>query len=63
MPKSEYRDDFLIAVALTEFSVQYVQADPELAEHAWQLAAARLIDRDSRPAMAVDELEIGASRE
>ncbi|WP_222914493.1 hypothetical protein [Natrinema sp. SYSU A 869] len=64
MSESEYRDDRLIAVTLTEFSIQYEQADPELAEHAWQLAAIRLIDYDSRPARAVDALEIGApSRE
>ncbi|WP_222914260.1 hypothetical protein [Natrinema sp. SYSU A 869] len=64
MPESEHRDDLLIAVALTEFSVQYKQADPELAEHAWQLAATRLVDHDSRPCKAVEELEIGApSRE
>ncbi|WP_222913780.1 hypothetical protein [Natrinema sp. SYSU A 869] len=64
MSEFEYKDDRLIAVALTEFSVQYEQADPELAEHAWQLAATRLVDHDRRPARAVDELEIGApSRE
>ncbi|WP_222914034.1 hypothetical protein [Natrinema sp. SYSU A 869] len=64
MSEYEYRDNLLIAVALTEFSVQYEQADPELAEHAWQLAATRLVDHDIRPARAVDELEIGApSRE
>ncbi|WP_255681344.1 hypothetical protein [Natrinema sp. SYSU A 869] len=63
MPESRYRDDLLIAVALTEFTVQYEQADPELAEHAWQLAATRLVDHDSRPASAIEELEIGTSRE
>ncbi|GAB7121223.1 hypothetical protein JCM9743_36950 [Natrinema sp. JCM 9743] len=58
MSESEYRDDRLIAVALIEFSVQYEQADPELAEHAWQLAATRLVDHGIRPTRAVDELEI-----
>lgn len=30
--------DLLIAVALTRFSVQFEDADPELSERAWQLA-------------------------
>lgn len=62
MSNSESRDDLLIAVALTEFSVHYEEADPELANHAWQLAANRLIDHDVEPAEAVEELKIGASR-
>lgn len=62
MSNSEYRDDLLIAVAPTEFSVHYEEADPDLANHAWQLAADRLIDHDIEPAEAVEELEIGASR-
>ena len=49
----------MITVALTEFSVHYEQADPELAKHAWQLAASRLVDHDIEPAEAVDALEMG----
>lgn len=43
---TDRREKPLIAVSLTEFSVHYEQADPELAEHAWQLAASRLVDHD-----------------
>ncbi|RKD85908.1 hypothetical protein [Halopiger aswanensis] len=41
MPSSNYdrRDDLLVTVALTDFSVHYEQVDPELAKRAWQLAA------------------------
>ncbi|PCR89331.1 hypothetical protein [Natrinema ejinorense] len=56
---TDRREDLLIAVALAEFSVHYEQADPELAERAWQLAADRLVDHDVGPAEAVDALEIG----
>jgi len=59
MPLNDRHDDLLIAVALTEFSVHYEGVDRELAEHAWQLAADRLVDRDVEPAEAVDALEIG----
>ncbi|MDF9748433.1 hypothetical protein [Natrinema salsiterrestre] len=59
MPLDDRREDFLVAVALTEFSVHYETADPKLAEQAWQLAADRLVDHDVRPAEAVDALEIG----
>ncbi|WP_175480067.1 hypothetical protein [Natrinema salaciae] len=58
MSLDDRREDLLIAVALTEFSVHYESADPELAEHAWQLAADRLVNRDVGPAEAVDALEI-----
>ncbi|WP_081661480.1 hypothetical protein [Halopiger djelfimassiliensis] len=46
---TQRRDDLLIAVALTEFSVQYEAANPELAERAWQLAADRLLEHDVEP--------------
>lgn len=49
-------DDLLIAVALTRFSVDYEQVDPELAEHAWQLAADRLLEYNLEPEEAVREL-------
>ncbi|WP_175416509.1 hypothetical protein [Natrinema versiforme] len=56
---TDRQEDLLMAVALTEFSVHYEQADPELAEQAWQLAADCLVDHDVEPAEAVDALEIG----
>ncbi|PGF14450.1 hypothetical protein CP556_20110 [Natrinema sp. CBA1119] len=59
MPLTDQQKDLLIAVALTEFSVYYKQADPELAKHAWQLVASRLVDHDIEPAEAVDALEMG----
>ncbi|QLK25400.1 hypothetical protein HYG81_15100 [Natrinema zhouii] len=59
MPLDDRREDLLIAVALTEFSVHYEQVDSELSEHAWQLAASRLVDHDAGPTEAVDALEIG----
>ncbi|SDD45953.1 hypothetical protein [Natrinema hispanicum] len=59
MSLTDRQEDLLIAVALTEFSVHYEQADPELSRRAWQLAADRLVDHDVEPAEAVDELEIG----
>ncbi|MDJ1433982.1 hypothetical protein [Halostagnicola sp. A-GB9-2] len=49
-------DDLLIAVALTRFSVQFEDVDPELAEHAWQLAADRLLEYDVGPEEAVNDL-------
>jgi len=59
MSLTDRQEDRLIAVALTEFSVHYEQADPELAEHAWQLAANRLFEDDVEPPEAVGALEIG----
>lgn len=53
------RDDLLVAVALTDFSVQHEDVDPVLAERAWQLAADRLVEYDVGPREVVDELEIG----
>ncbi|GAB3669573.1 hypothetical protein [Halopiger thermotolerans] len=53
------QDDLLIAIALTEFSVHYEQADPELSRRAWQLAADRLLEHDVEPQEAVDALEVG----
>ncbi|ELZ16577.1 hypothetical protein [Natrinema limicola] len=50
--------DLLIAVALTEFSVHYEVAAPGLAEHAWQLAADRLLEYDVEPREATGALEI-----
>ncbi|MDF9748432.1 hypothetical protein [Natrinema salsiterrestre] len=41
MPLDDRREDLLTAVALTEFSVHYEEADPELAKWTWQLAADR----------------------
>ncbi len=43
MSDTERADDRLIAVALTEFSVQYEAADPEFAEISWQIAADQLL--------------------
>ncbi|WP_369728840.1 hypothetical protein [Natrarchaeobius versutus] len=43
-PSNQKRDDLLTALALTELSVYYEQAHPELANRAWQLAADRLIE-------------------
>lgn len=59
MPLDDRRDDLIEAVALTEFSVQYEEADPELSERAWQLTADRLVDHDVGPGEAVAALEIG----
>ncbi|QCS44664.1 hypothetical protein [Natrinema versiforme] len=59
MSLTDRQEDLLVAVALTEFSVHYENADPELAEQAWQLAANRLVEYDIGPAEAVDALEIG----
>ncbi|WP_255681683.1 hypothetical protein [Natrinema sp. SYSU A 869] len=56
---TDRQEDLLIAVTLTEFSVHYERADPELAEHAWQLAADRLVDYDVDPRDVDTELEIG----
>ncbi|AFZ73058.1 hypothetical protein [Natronobacterium gregoryi] len=53
------RDDLLVALALTEFSVHYEQIDPRLAERAWQLAAGRLVEHDVEPHEVLAELEIG----
>lgn len=50
--------DLLIAVALTEFSVHYEVAAPELAEYAWQLAADRHLKHDVEPCEAIGALEI-----
>jgi len=50
--------DLLIAVALTEFSVHYEAAAPELAEYAWQLAADCLLEYDVEPREAIGALEI-----
>jgi hypothetical protein len=61
MSLTDRQEDLLIAVALTEFSVHYVDSDPELAERAWQLAANRLVDRDVESAEAVDTLESNIS--
>jgi len=58
MPLADRQEDLLIAVALTEFSVHYEQADPELAEHAWQLAADRFLEYEIEPHEAVDTLAI-----
>ena len=55
---TDRQEDLLIAVALTEFSVHYESADPDLAEHTWQLAADRLLDYDIGPTEAVDALKI-----
>ncbi|QCC57180.1 hypothetical protein NP511_22475 (plasmid) [Natrinema thermotolerans] len=57
---NQRKDDFLVAVALTEFSVHYETVDPELSERAWQLAADRLVDYDVTPKSVVNELEIGS---
>ena len=59
---TQKRDDLLIAVALTEFSVHFEQIDPELSERAWQLAANRLVEYDVNPEAAVAALEIGRSK-
>ncbi|TMT78013.1 hypothetical protein E2L06_20885 [Haloterrigena sp. H1] len=59
MPLTDQQEVLLIAVALTEFSVHYEDADPDLSRRAWQLAADRLLEHDVGPAEAVDALEIG----
>jgi hypothetical protein len=51
------REDLLTAVALTEFSVHYEVAAPELAEYTRQLAADRLLDYNVWPAEAVNVLK------
>ncbi|WP_435552744.1 hypothetical protein [Natrinema sp. CGMCC1.2065] len=56
---TDRQEDLLVAVALTEFSVHYEEADPELSRRAWQLAADRLVDHDVEPREAVNALEIG----
>jgi hypothetical protein len=53
---SRRRDDLLTAVALTRFSQQFEDADPEFADRAWQLAADRLVAWDVDPGDVVDEL-------
>jgi hypothetical protein len=58
MSLTDRREDLLIAVALTEFSVHYEAAAPELTEHAWQLAADRLLEHDVAPTEAVDALVV-----
>jgi len=55
---TDRQEDILIAVALTEFSVHYEQADPELSRRAWQLAADRLFEHDVDPPEAIGALEI-----
>ncbi|MDS0477110.1 hypothetical protein NDO75_19245 [Natrinema sp. 1APR25-10V2] len=52
----------MIAVALTELSVGFREADPEFAEWAWQLAADRLVEHDADPYDADEALESGRSR-
>jgi hypothetical protein len=47
------KEDLLIAAALTRFSADYEPLDPELAEHARQLAADQLLEYD---------LELGEAR-
>ena len=58
MSLTDRQEDILIAVALTEFSVHYEAVDPKLAEHAWQLAADRLLEYDVEPREAIGALEI-----
>lgn len=58
MSLTDRQEGLLVAVALTEFSVHYEEADPELAEQAWQLAADRLVEYDVDPLEAVNALEI-----
>ncbi|RZV05213.1 hypothetical protein BDK88_4236 [Natrinema hispanicum] len=55
---TDRQEDILIAVALTEFSVHYEQADPELSRRAWQLAADHLLEYDVEPREAIGALEI-----
>ncbi|OAQ51480.1 hypothetical protein HTG_18920 [Natrinema mahii] len=57
MPLTDRREDLLIAVALTEFSVHYEDADPELSRRVWQLAADRLLKHDVEPHEAMGALE------
>ncbi len=53
---SRRRDGLLVAVALARFSQQFEDADPELADRAWQLAADRLVAWDVDPGDAGDGL-------
>lgn len=41
---TDRQEDLLIAVALTESSVQYESADPGLSRRTWQLAAGHLVN-------------------
>ncbi|WP_092907665.1 hypothetical protein [Halostagnicola kamekurae] len=52
------RDDILIAIALTRFSVQFEAADPELADRAWRLAADRLVEHSVDAREAVEALDL-----
>ncbi|WP_165874969.1 hypothetical protein [Natrarchaeobius oligotrophus] len=56
---SEHDDDLLVALALTEFSVHYDDADRGLSSRAWQLAADQLVEYDVDARDLVDELELG----
>ena len=58
MSLTDRQEALLIAVALTEFSVHYEAADPELAEHARQLVANHLLEYETEPREAVDALGI-----
>lgn len=46
MSLDDYEEDLLIAVSLTQFSATYDHISPEVAEHARQLAADRLLEYD-----------------
>lgn len=46
MPQDDRLEDIVIAAALTEFSAQYEQTDPELAAYAKQLANQQLVMHD-----------------
>ena len=47
MSQDNRLEDIVIAVALTEFSAQYEQTNPELAEYATDLAEKQLLTPDS----------------
>ena len=57
VPDLTPQDDLLIAVSLCRFSVQFEDAEPRLAEHAWNLAAAIIDQHDLEPADVVFQLE------
>lgn len=46
-------DAAVVALALTELSVHYEDVDPQLSEHAWQLAANLMLEYGLEPQQIV----------
>ena len=57
VPDLTPQDDLLIAVSLCRFSVQFEDAEPRLAEHAWNLATEIIDQHGLEPADVVIQLE------